>query len=230
MCSVEERVLMLASVYPAALGPDSSPLAARVTSEIRAAIRRNRVRMSALRRLIPLMSPTPDHERLFKEWLGEHRGILVKVARSFAGSAADSADLEQELMLQVWTSLPSYRRQAKPSTWLYRVCLNTALTWHRGTERRERLLEPMADHGSLAANGSSPAESAGDRELVDKLYAAIQGIPEFDRALVLLMLDGLAYREIAEVTGLTENHVGVALTRARKRLALKLKGVADELE
>jgi RNA polymerase sigma-70 factor (ECF subfamily) len=176
------------------------------------------------------MSPTPEHESLFKAWLGEHRGILVKVTRSFADSAADSADLEQELMLQIWESLPSYRRQAKPSTWLYRVCLNTALTWHRGTARRERLLEPMADHDSLAANGSSPAESAGDRELIDKLYAAIQGIPEFDRALVLLMLDGLAYREMAEITGLTENHVGVALTRARRRLAAQLKGVADELE
>ena len=55
-------------------------------------------------------------------------------------------------------------------------------------------------------------------------------MPDFDRALVLLMLDGLAYREIAEVTGLTENHVGVALTRARKRLAALLKGVTDELE
>jgi len=176
------------------------------------------------------MSPTPEHESLFKEWLGEHRGILVKVTRSFAGSPADSADLEQELMLQIWASLPSYRRQAKPSTWLYRVCLNTALTWHRGTERRERLLEPMADHETLAANGSSPAESAGDRELVDKLYAAIQGIPDFDRALVLLMLDGLSYRAMAEVTGLTESHVGASLTRARKRLASQLKGVADELE
>jgi len=177
-----------------------------------------------------MMSPTPEQESLFKEWLGEHRGILVKVTRSFAVSPTDSADLEQELMLQIWASLPSYRRQAKASTWLYRVCLNTALTWHRGTARRERLLEPMADHGALASNGSSPAESAGDRELVDKLYAAIQGMPEFDRALVLLMLDGLAYREIAEITGLTENHVGVALTRARRRLASQMKGITDELE
>ena len=55
-------------------------------------------------------------------------------------------------------------------------------------------------------------------------------MPRFDRVMVLLMLDGLAYREIAEVTGLTENHVGVALSRARKRLAELLKGAADELE
>lgn len=176
------------------------------------------------------MNPASDPETLFKAWLGEHRGIIVKVTRSFAGSPSDADDLQQELMLQIWTSLPSYGGQAKPSTWLYRVCLNTALTWHRGAARRERRIEPRADLGSLPADASSPAESAGQRELVDRLYAAIQSMPEFERALVLLMLDGLAYREISEVTGLTENHVGVALTRARKRLASLLKGVADELE
>ncbi len=53
-------------------------------------------------------------------------------------------------------------------------------------------------------------------------------MPDFDRALVLLMLDGLAYREIADVTGMTENHVVVALTRARKRFAEQMKGITDE--
>lgn len=82
----------------------------------------------------------------------------------------------------------------------------------------------------MRAAVESPAESAGQRELVEKLYRAIQTLPDFDRALVLLALDGLAYREIAEVTGLTESHVGVALLRARKRLAEQMKGAIDELE
>lgn len=133
-------------------------------------------------------------------------------------------------MLQVWTSLPSFAGQAKPSTWIYRVCLNTALDWHRGAARRERRIEPGADLASVAANGSSPAESAGRNELLDQLYSAIHAMPKFERALVLLKLDGLAYREISDVTGLTENHVGVALTRARKRLTELMKGVTDELE
>ena len=176
------------------------------------------------------MSPPPPSESVFTSWVEEHRGILVKVARSFTGSPTDAADLQQDLMLQIWMSLPSYRGHAKPSTWIYRVCLNTALTWRRGTARRERLVEPGADLGRLPARGASPAEAAGQRDLLDQLYQAIQGMPRFDRVLVLLMLDGLAYREIAEVTGLTENHVGVALTRARKRLAEMMKGAADELE
>ena len=176
------------------------------------------------------MRTSAEHEALFKTWLQEHRGIVVKVARSFAPADADGADLQQELLLQLWLSLPTFAGQAKPSTWIYRVCLNTALTWRRGTARRERHLEPGADYTRVASATGSPADCAGDRELLDQLYAAIRALPGSDRALVLLSLDGLAYREIAEITGLTENQVGVALTRARKRLAELMKGVTHELE
>jgi len=176
------------------------------------------------------MSSSSHRESLFQAWLEEHRGIVVKVTRSFAPAPADAADLQQEMLLQLWNSLTSYAGQAKPSTWIYRVCLNTALTWRRGTTRRERRIEPGADLARLPAGTACPAERAGDAELLDQLYAAIHALPMFDRALMLLALDGLAYREIAEITGLTENHVGVSLTRARQRLGELMKGVTDELE
>ena len=155
---------------------------------------------------------------------------MHKVARAYAMGVADQADLFQEMALQLWRSLPAFRGQAADSTWIYRVCLNTAMTWRRGATRRERGLVPGADVSRLSAAAASPAEDATQRDLLEKLYAAIHTMPGFDRALILMTLDGLAYREIAEVTGLTENHVGVALTRARKRLAELMKGVTDELE
>lgn len=176
------------------------------------------------------MSSSSERDALFKTWLEEHRGILFKVVRAYALTETDRADLQQELMLQLWISLGSYAGQAKPSTWIYRVCLNTALTWRRGTVRREARIEVGVDLERQTEPSTSPAEQAGDRELLEKLYAAIQALPESDRALVLLALDGLAYREIAEVTGLSENHVGVALTRVRQRLTALMKGVTDELE
>ena len=176
------------------------------------------------------MSPSADQESLFQTWLEEHRGIFVKVSRSFAPSEVDARELQQEMLFQLWVSQPRYAGQAKASTWIYRVCLNTALTWRRSTQRRERRIEPGADISRLAADAATPAESAGNKDLLEQLYAALQAMPESERAIVLLMLDGLSYREMAEVTGLTENHVGVALTRARKHLAALLKGVTDELE
>jgi RNA polymerase sigma-70 factor, ECF subfamily len=176
------------------------------------------------------MSSSAHRETLFKAWLQEHRGIVVKVARSFAPVPADGADLQQEMLLQLWTSLSSYAGQSKPSTWIYRVCLNTALTWRRGTLRRNGRLEADADISRLPAVTASPADHAGDQEALDRLYTAIHALPMFDRALMLLALDGLAYREIAEITGLTENNVGVSLTRARQRLAAQMGGLIDELE
>jgi RNA polymerase sigma-70 factor, ECF subfamily len=189
-----------------------------------------RVRIRALRRLIPIMNSSPPLDSVFKSWLEEHRGILMKVVRSFAPTPNDGADLRQEILLQLWTSLSSYRGQAKPSTWIYRVSLNTALTWRRGTSRRDVRIEREADVSEIAANSASPAEHPGDQEMLEKLYGAIRALPEFDRALVLLALDETPYRDMADITGLTENHVGVALTRARKRLGQLMKGVADELE
>jgi RNA polymerase sigma-70 factor, ECF subfamily len=176
------------------------------------------------------MSRGPALESTFRAWLRAHGGILSKVTRSFARSAADAADLRQEILLQLWISVPAFAGQAKESTWVYRVCLNTALGWSRKGGRRERGLDPAVDPAALASQSSTPAESAGDRELLEKLYVAIHSMEPLDRSLVLLSLDGLTYREISEITGMTENHVGVALSRARGSLSRQLKGVADELE
>ncbi len=176
------------------------------------------------------MHPDPNRDRLFESWIGAHGGIIVKVARSFARNPADMEDLRQEMMLRLWMSAPTFQERAKASTWIYRVCLNTALSWHRGTGRRERRIDAEADVAKAPAGGASPAEAASQGDMLEQLYGAIRSMPESDRALVLLMLDGLAYREISEVTGLTENHVGVMLTRARGKLAERLKGLRHELE
>lgn len=139
-------------------------------------------------------------------------------------------ELDQEMLVQLWDSTEGFGGDAKESTWIYRVCLNTALMWRRGKTRREGRIDAEADVAGLSAERGSPADDAGRNDMLETLYGAIHTLPDFDRALVLLMLDGLAYRDIAEVTGLTENHVGVALTRARKRLLERMQGVLNELE
>lgn len=169
-------------------------------------------------------------EILFTEWLEAYRGIFFKVSRSYARTPTQAAELQQEMQLQLWNSMASYSGRAQPATWIYRVCLNTAFAWRRNHDRREAKFDAGADLGEIADRDTSPADRAGRQEILEKLYAAIHGLTDFDRALVLLTLDGLAYREIAEVMGLTETHVGVALLRARQRLAARMKGVIDEME
>ncbi|MBA3849137.1 MAG: hypothetical protein C0502_03975 [Opitutus sp.] len=169
---------------------------------------------------------TTDPETIFLTWFRDHRGILFKIARSFAASAADQDELFQEMLFQLWRSAARFRGESKASTWVYRVCFHTAQTWRRGEERREYW------KGALAAEPApeAPSSVACERsEALGALYRAVRGLPEAERTLVLLLLDGQSYREIAEVTGLTENHVGVALSRARKKLAAAMQEVRREL-
>jgi RNA polymerase sigma-70 factor (ECF subfamily) len=176
------------------------------------------------------MSRNPERARLLDHWVTDHRGILVKVARAYADGAAAAADLEHEMLLQLWISTANFSGQSKESTWIYRVCLNTALLWRRGKQRHDHRIDADTSIGSLSSTGENPAEGAAKSDLLANLYDAIHALPDFDRALILLQLDELTYREIAEVTGLTENHVGVALNRARQRLLSRMKGVLHELE
>jgi RNA polymerase sigma-70 factor (ECF subfamily) len=171
-----------------------------------------------------------EQETLFCRWLDQHLGLILKVARAFTLTPQDQEDLFQEILLQLWSSAPAFRGEAKETTWIYRVSFNTALVWQRGEKRRRLKHEtywqfnPLPGPGSGGQTGPSP-----DDELVNMLYEAIRQLPKLDASLALMHLDGLSYREMSEVLGISENHVGVKLNRIRKQLADHLKGIVHEL-
>jgi len=165
---------------------------------------------------------------LFAGLWTDHRSIFYKVAKSFTSSVADESDLVQEMLLQLWQSLPRYEGQCKLTTWVYRVCLNTAMTWKRDEMRRLRRIAVDEDGRELLCPLPSPSRSQESSEQLEALYAAIRQLPRTERSLVLLMLDGLSYREISDVAGISENHVGVALSRARKQLGEWMKEQENE--
>lgn len=163
-----------------------------------------------------------NHELQFRQWLDKHTGLLVKVVRSFAEGPADQDDLFQEVLLQVWQSLPNFREDSKPTTWLYRVALNTALAWKRG-EKKRRFRQGSLSISDVAAPSDPSAEAERNDRIVEQLYTAIRALPPAKRALVVLYLDGFSYREIAEVVGISESNVGVSLNRIKKDLAATVK-------
>ncbi|HWB07688.1 MAG TPA: RNA polymerase sigma factor [Pirellulales bacterium] len=169
-----------------------------------------------------------DHELQFRQWVGEHTGLLLKVVRSFAEGPADQDDLFQEILLQVWLSLPSFRADSKPTTWLYRVALNTALAWKR-TEKKQRHRQGPFSISDVAAPRVPSADGERNHRVVDQLYAAIHALPPAKRALVVLYLDGFTYREIADVVGISESNVGVSLNRIKKELAATIRENGNEL-
>jgi len=159
-----------------------------------------------------------DFESLFKSWLNEYEGAVLKVARAYTLTTEDCQDLAQEILLQIWRSLPQFQGRSSACTWFYRVALNTALGWRRKEHRRRACHQRVLEIDDLSVAGLDSAQQMVQRETVERLYTAIRQLAATDAALVLLYLDDLSYRQIAEVLGISESNVGVKLNRAKKAL------------
>ncbi len=154
-----------------------------------------------------------EKEQIFLQWQREHRGIVLKVARSYAASKGDQEDLAQEILIQLWQSVDRFENQAKPSTWIYRVALNSAMAWQRGERRRRHRIARMVELDAYWLKAEGP-----ESELLNRLYESIRQLTPHERSLVLLYLDDLKYADIADVIGISESNVGVRINRVKKRL------------
>ena len=168
--------------------------------------------------------PSESLEDQFKRWVGEYGGAVLKVARAYTFSTEECQDLAQEILLQIWRSLPRFEGRASAGTWFYRVALNTALSWRRQERHRRMRHKPwLQEVEDLAVAGPDGVQTPEQRELVERLYAAIRQLPKADAALILLYLDDMSYRQMAEVLGISEGNVGVKLNRAKQKLSELMK-------
>lgn len=142
-------------------------------------------------------------------------GIAHKVCRIYFRDSADREDVMQEMMYQLWRSHKNFDGRSKFSTWMYSVCLNTALTYRRKVRSNESLSKV---HSQIPASPASNRE-----EITQMLSQAISTLSEVNRAIMLLYLEDMSYDEIAEITGLTRSNVSVRIMRAKKELEEKLK-------
>jgi RNA polymerase sigma-70 factor (ECF subfamily) len=143
--------------------------------------------------------------------LEEHARAMRRIAWAYAGAAGEEEDLFQEILAQAWRSLPTFRGDSGAGTWLYRVALNTALTWKRRTKQRIGHVEL-----DLSRNGSEPRSLGSPRSEQAILMDFLGTLGGPDYSILLLYMEGLSYGEIADVTGLTESAVGVRIHRMRK--------------
>ena len=170
-----------------------------------------------------------EQEAIFRRWLSDHLGLMLKLVRAGAATPEDQDDLFQEVLVNVWSSIRAFRGEAKETTWIYRVAFNTTMAWRRGEWRRRKGHEKFLKFDVSPQVQPSHVDSPPEREIVERLYVAIRQLPKVDASLALMHLDGLSYQEMAEVLGISENYIGVKLNRIRKQLADQLKGANDEL-
>jgi RNA polymerase sigma factor (sigma-70 family) len=150
-------------------------------------------------------------ERQFIELINEHQRIIFKICRLYRDTAEDREDLFQEIVFQLWRGIKTYRGEAKPTTWMYRVALNTALA----AFKKKAPVIDYTPHLPDAVQDEEGEEVALRRE---RLFEVIKQLSDAEKAIVTLYLEDMDHRQIAEITGITENNVAVKLNRIKTKI------------
>lgn len=150
--------------------------------------------------------------------LNNHRGLIFKVCNIYCRDSEDRKDLFQEIVLQTWKSLPSFRGDSALSTWMYRIALNTAITH---LKKEKRLEVSRLDVVKWEIPDLADSVVADERHAL--LYQAIDRLDKFEKSIILLYLDEKSYDEISEILGITRTNVGVRINRIKIKLSSTLK-------
>ncbi len=156
---------------------------------------------------------TEEQEKSFIKLINENQGLIHKVCILYETDKELRNDLFQEIVLQLWKSFPTFRGEAKITTWMYRIALNTAISGLRKLGRRIKTEELEEFHFNISDHPEDHFE-----EDFQKLQWAIRQLSEIDRAMIMMALDEVPYDEIAENIGITQNNVRVRMNRIREKI------------
>ncbi len=154
-----------------------------------------------------------EEEKRFISLINTHQGLIHKICIMYENDPDVRNDLFQEIVFQLWKSFSSFRGEAKITTWMYRIALNTAISGFRKQTRNVK----TEDLKELHLNISDSWEYDGEED-IQRLHWAIRQLSEIERAMIMLALEEVPYEEIAETIGITQNNVRVRMNRIREKL------------
>lgn len=154
-----------------------------------------------------------NKEREFVKMIRENEGVIFKITKVYTNQLEDQKDLYQEIVFQLWKSFESFKGESKRSTWIYRIALNTSITY----------LKKSKKHRSRAFTNfeiQNVKETKDDlqEERMEILYAHIRKLNDIDKGIVLLYLEGKNHEEIALITGFSKTNIGTKLGRIKQKL------------
>lgn len=153
-----------------------------------------------------------SRQKRFLEVADQYKEVIARVCSVYSSETAPFADLYQEVMINLWLGLESWRGDAKMSTWIYRIAINTCITWQRRYRRggHEISLDGIFDI----------PDTADDRmAAMHDIHALISRLNQFDKALITLWLEEKSYDEISQILGITKTNVATRLSRVREKLS-----------
>ena len=148
-------------------------------------------------------------EHPFIELIEKHEAAINRVCRSFCRDVEERKELRQEILMHLWIGWKDYRPDHKPITWIYRVAVNTAISWRR---HRKRQVE------AFPLDGFDLPEDTILREQANHLKALIAMLPASDQRLMNLYLDGFSTNEIGRMMGISQTNVTTRIARIKEKL------------
>ncbi|RAW02883.1 RNA polymerase sigma factor [Pseudochryseolinea flava] len=156
-------------------------------------------------------------EEAFVALINQHRGLIYKVCHLYGADRDYQEDLFQEIVMQIWRAYPSFRNEALITTWMYRIALNTAISYLRKEKRM-----PISQRISMRELQLPEMEQADDMEV---LQQAIQQLTQVEKGIIMLYLDEKSYQEISDILGISLSNVGVKISRIKSKLEKIVKAL-----
>lgn len=150
-------------------------------------------------------------EQEFTRTIKEHKGTIYTVCYMFSKDSDEVADLFQEILINIWKGFEKFKGESSVRTWIWRISLNTCISFERKKSRR---INPIP----LSIDIDLYDDSDSDSKQIRMLQQRIAKLGPFDRAIILLWLENLDYSEIGSIVGISEKNVSVRLVRIREQL------------
>jgi RNA polymerase sigma-70 factor, ECF subfamily len=168
-----------------------------------------------------------DKDRRYAAFISENRDRIYRICSAYVRDEDTRKDVYQQVLIHIWQSLDSFEGKSQVSTWIYRVAVNTCLSYIKSERRRQRVILPGDDSRQEAQ--SDPAGEEHEKETekaLELLFECLDELPLVDRILMSLYLEDLSTREMAEVLDISEANVRVKVHRIKQslKLAMERKG------
>ncbi|QIA08200.1 RNA polymerase sigma factor [Draconibacterium halophilum] len=164
-------------------------------------------------------------EEKFNTIVSDNGERIRNICRYYNSNAEDQKDMYQEVLVNIWKSLDSFRGDSAMSTWVYRVAVNTSLTFTGKAFRHMKLMvNSITTNLNSILDDENLKHKLAEEKLLERMQLELNQLSVIDKALISLMLEGLSMKEIAEVIGITEPNVKVKIHRIKSQLKEKLKG------
>ena len=158
-----------------------------------------------------------EQKNLFLKVVEQNEQKLFRICSVYSKNSEDAKDLFQEILINIWKSIPSFKSKSSIETWIYRVALNTCLRFRENHIKKRKRFISIENINTVGLQ-QPEVENNEQKEKLILLQNCISTLNKADKAIISLYLEKLPYKEISNITGLSENNIAVKIKRIKKKL------------